>query len=125
VLAETDKSYSRSVAERGFTGSLPDYVAPYARFYREGELPILGEDAIAASMTAIGDAPSQWESKGASPSSSADLGFTYGIAWSHEDGANPSASYLRVWQKQSGSGWRVVVDVLLPIQRARHEETPQ
>jgi ketosteroid isomerase-like protein len=114
ALTETDRSYSRSLAERGVIGSLSDFVAPYARFYREGELPIIGTDEIAASTTATGEIPSQWESKGAFVSSSSDLGFTYGITGAAEDNANPSASYLRVWQKQRHSGWRVVVDVLIP-----------
>ena len=118
-LAEIDAEYSRSVAEGGFDGSIVQYLSESARFYRNGDLPLLGREAAVASALVTGAGWAEWEASDAVVSQSGDMGFTYGVVAStpedSESGSPWNASYYRIWKQDAESRWRVVVDVLIPF----------
>jgi len=119
-LGTFDSEYSLSVSEMGFHESLDQFVDPGARFYRNGQLPLVGLDTIRqTSAQAIGE---RWDgsvTRDVLVSQSGDMGVTYGVAQFASDTATTStpsnASYYRIWRRVSGTGWRVVVDVLIPM----------
>jgi len=120
ALAETDAEYSRSIAEGRLNGSIDEFVSLSARFYRNGNLPLVGrETAFASGLVVTGARWKEWEARGAVVSQSGDLGFTYGVVEFTPDGAATeqprNASYYRIWKRDSESPWRVVVDVLIPF----------
>ena len=46
-------------------------------------------------------------------SESGDLGFTYGkVKIESKDGNMEKACYLRVWKRESGMNWKIVLDVI-------------
>lgn len=126
ALERVDREYSVSVQERGFLASLDSFVAPYGRFYRDGALPIVGIESITGSDLVATNLWANWEQHGAQASTSADLGFTYGVAEPsvEHSQSTPSVSYLRIWQRGKVDGsWRVVVDLLIPIPPSPEAET--
>ena len=48
-----------------------------------------------------------------------DLGYTYGTAapgTTAEEGGNQAGwSYLRIWRRDHGAGWKLAVEVALPL----------
>ena len=118
ALRRYDVVYSGSVAEKGFAESMDDFVDQSARFYRNGHLPLVGRDVIDSAASVAGAVWTDWEARGVILSNSGDLGCTYGtVQMLPEQGeeTTPHASYYRIWKQDAYSGWRVVVDVLIPM----------
>ena len=119
ALAETDGLYSRAVLENGFVSAIGEYVDPSARFFRNGNLPLVGLETISTSTHVTEAVWDEWEAQDAKISASCDLGFSFGVVQLVPDPSNADnsthASYYRIWRRSADAGWRVVVDVLIPF----------
>jgi ketosteroid isomerase-like protein len=119
ALREIDAEYSRSVAEHGFTTTMDGFVDQLARFYRNGQPPLIGRETIVSAASVTETVWTDSEIRAAIVSNSGDLGCTYGVVQTQPElggeGAQLNASYYRIWKQDANSSWRVVVDVLIPI----------
>ncbi|HEV8579689.1 MAG TPA: nuclear transport factor 2 family protein [Thermoanaerobaculia bacterium] len=115
-LEAADRAFA-AAAEKGTSAAYLGVLTGQARLYREGLQPALNAEAIRAAL-AKDPAAMTWEPSGTVVAISGDLGSTYGIAKSHESGAESgwvkSHNYFRIWRKQQDGSWKVVLDVMTP-----------
>lgn len=119
-LLEADRAFAKASLVQGTRPAYLAWLAPEARFYRDGSLPLVGKETIRRALSASGRPEVlTWEPARADVSRSGDLGYTYGISGVKEDGPEGMTSnlgnYLRIWEKQSDLSWRVVLDWLQPL----------
>lgn len=76
------------------------------RFYRDNKLPITS--AIEIEQLLEGESEVSYNPIDGMASTSGDLGFVYGTAF----GLDTSYYYLRIWKKEDGKNWKVVLDLL-------------
>jgi ketosteroid isomerase-like protein len=85
------------------------------RMYRNGERPTRGREASLELLNlTLTDSPEpadsiRWEPLDAGVAGSGDLGYSYGRAGVTED----STSYARIWRRQPGGEWKIVLDVVI------------
>jgi ketosteroid isomerase-like protein len=87
------------------------------RMHRNGELPLVGRDAIVASLTKARVSISSRQIF-SDIAQSGDLGFTYGsyeVGERDTDTARERGYFVRVWKLSSGLKWLIVFDTALPI----------
>jgi ketosteroid isomerase-like protein len=110
-----DRALNRAVGERGWQ-ALGDVLANDARLHREGEQPLTtraearrwlespaGPDVVSLTFVDGGAA------------ASGDLGYSYGrYQTSSARAKTTSGYYVRMWRREAGDTWRVVVDVASP-----------
>jgi len=88
-----------------------DYASTDMRFFRQGNFPLRSiQDALAVHGTLT------YTLAGSSIASSGDLGFVYGTVAMSEtingQKKTKTANYLRIWKKEEGKDWKIVVDVV-------------
>jgi len=111
-LMELDRALS-SAPDR--IDSLLAATDPDVRMYRNGERPTRGREAALNLLgLVLTDAPEpddsiRWAPLDAGVAGSGDLGYSFGHAGVSED----STSYLRIWRRQAGSEWKIVLDVVI------------
>jgi ketosteroid isomerase-like protein len=104
-------------SERGFPATSETYLsvfAPDARMYRNNNFPFVGPTALRRAVDER-RGTFTWKVADAGVSSSLDLGYTYGTTeFRPIDSSKPieRANYLRIWKRQSGGAWKVVLDLL-------------
>ncbi len=96
------------------TENYPSVLGNDARVYREGSFPFVSVTAIRTMLTRR---PGKfiWHVQDAGISSSLDLGYAYGtMEFKPADAAKPveKGNYVRIWRRQPGRGWRVVLDLV-------------
>ncbi|HEX8707988.1 MAG TPA: nuclear transport factor 2 family protein [Pyrinomonadaceae bacterium] len=118
ALLRTEGELLRAVAARGLSEGFLSYMADDIRFYRDATFPVRGKAAVRAALTS-GPAMMTWRPAAAHVSRSGDLGYIYGT---YDSTGKPSAAqttesgnYLRIWRKQPGGRWKVVLDLLNPV----------
>lgn len=85
------------------------------RMYRNGERPTRGREAALELLgLTLTDTPEpgdkiRWEPLDAGVAGSGDLGYSYGWAGVSED----STSYARIWRRQPGGEWKIILDVVI------------
>lgn len=88
------------------------------RLYRNGSPPAVGAAQIDA---LLGSTDGRFEGTrlGGGVASSGDLGWSYGTGRLDRSGTFEGETYafLRVWRREPGGAWRIVVDVLVPASR--------
>jgi ketosteroid isomerase-like protein len=115
ALLDIDREMSRLSAEKGAVAAFAAHLSDDARISRDGEFPAVGRQA-ARNLLAKKNGSYTWQPAGGDVSRAADLGYTYGIAELKAEGAAAREyfNYLRIWKKQPGGRWRVVLDVASP-----------
>ncbi|HEY3401978.1 MAG TPA: nuclear transport factor 2 family protein [Ohtaekwangia sp.] len=88
-----------------------DYASTDIRFFRQNNFPIRAiQDALGVHSKLT------YTPSGSSIASTGDLGFVYGTVSFTEtkDGQQKTrtANYLRIWKKEEGKAWKIVVDVV-------------
>ncbi len=121
ALLEREREFSRASVTRGAQKAFEDYAASDVRMFRNGQLPIAGKAAAAATLPASSIVWT-WEPAFADVSHSADLGYSYGTyQLAKKDGTvkTETGNYYRIWKNQhsvlQGSAWKVVADLLDPL----------
>ncbi len=99
-------------AGKGLEAAYGGVLAEDVYFLREGHAPFVGKTAAALRLTEEKGTFSSQPAHG-DASRAGDLGYAYG---SYErKGEKPEAgTYLRVWRREPGQDWRLVLEVLKP-----------
>jgi ketosteroid isomerase-like protein len=102
--------------EKGLASS-PQAILPLlasdARLYRDGMLPVIGQNAIRKTLAGAGGSFTRKLAK-VEVSNRADLAYSYGTAdLQPADPSKPveTSNFVRIWKK-SGRSWKVVLDLL-------------
>lgn len=114
-LLAADRDLSQASVAKG-AGGYADGFAEDARVFRLGSFPHVGKEAARTAVTAEKGKMS-WEPAGGDVSRAGDLGYTYGkyeLAGGGMDGQGEKGNYMRIWKREPGGPWRVVVDVTNP-----------
>lgn len=115
MLIRRDKSFPSRVDAVGFAGAYLHEGADDLRLYLEGELPVIGKDAVQTKLSGLTGSMTLAPG-GAAVSESGDLGYTYGTGSMKKTGAEPAEldfSYLRIWRKAAPGRWRLCLDLML------------
>jgi ketosteroid isomerase-like protein len=115
ALMELDRAFAKEVARRGGAAFL-DRLSDDARLLRTNHFPMVSRREIRAYLAAQ-QGVFGWRPAGAEVSGAGDLGYTYGLAEYLAKGADAQAeysNYLRIWKRQPGGRWSVVLDVSSP-----------
>ena len=114
VLLDTDIDFARTSEEKGAPEAYVEFLAPDAALLPEGELPVLGRDAIKVHQAAGPQGLLTWKPRAVEVASSGDLGYTWGSYEFRE--SNPErrpaiqyGKYLTAWKKQPNGAWKAMV----------------
>lgn len=109
-MQQTDADFSKRADEIGIRSALKEYLEADGVLLSAGSVPIAGEGAV------VGDLPLQdtsyvlrWEPQGADMAASSDLGYTYGVCTITNGDSTQQRTYVTVWRKQSGGGWKIAL----------------
>ena len=126
-LFEADDAFSKISESKGQLDAYRDYSAEDIRIHRVDALPITGK---IAALQVISREPKYASSRpvSANVAASGDLGYTYGFTdfrrKKSAEAVDSSATYVRIWRKDSSGAWKIAVDVLsqLPANIATSNE---
>ena len=114
-LFEADDAFSKYCESKGQLDAYRAYSAEDIRIHRVNALPITGKNSA---LKAISREPKYAKSRpvSANAASSGDLGYTYGFTdfrrKKSAEAVDSSATYVRIWRKDSSGAWKIAVDVL-------------
>jgi hypothetical protein len=111
-LSKLDNDFSNTASAEGYRGALKEHSSSAVRIYREGHFPFVGIGALEKDFTG----PSRWSPISGEVAKSGDIGYTYGIASADAGETDPGkSSYLRIWKRQAGGSWKLVLEITNPI----------
>lgn len=108
-LTYIEQSYTQWLNETG-NSFLPEYFSRECRIHRSGNWPYTSMKVIESIQE---ERQFYFEPVDADVSESGDLGYTYGrVKIESKDGNMEKANYLRVWKREAGLNWKIVLDVI-------------
>ena len=118
-LAAAERSLSEESASKGMRSALLARADESLRLHRHGTYPVVGRDWVAKALKAQGELIT-WKPLKIDSAASGDLGCAYGsydlrMRVSEEQPAE-RGHYARVWKRQRGGPWRIVLNVTSPAQ---------
>jgi ketosteroid isomerase-like protein len=87
-------------------------LAAGVRLHRDGEMPIVGRDAVAAWARAR--SPVRWTVLSTRVASSSDLAVALGGYVSTSPSGSERGTWARVWRRDAGARWRIVFETSKP-----------
>jgi len=106
-LLDADVAFNDLSSKQGAPAAFMKLRTTDMRLMRNGEMPMIGDSAIAA----LRRKPQYlWKPVGAGVARSADLGYTYGVYGMPGE----TGDYLRVWRRDAAGVWEVVIDLTSP-----------
>lgn len=116
-LLEIDRSFSATSAARGFFEAAIGYVSADVRVLRNGTQPLRGADELRRLATERGGTLT-WTPLDGKVSAAGDLGYTYGeYRCLYSEKRDEVGLYVRAWRRVSDDSWRVVIDLMTPVER--------
>ena len=112
-LLKCDRNFSKSPAAGDVKNAYQKALDPEARALREGLVPLTGKEAILAYLVR-GTALRSLEPALADVSGAGDMGYTYGAYREGKKTKDPSGYYARVWRRDAGGKWMLVVETAVP-----------
>ena len=115
ALLKIEDEFSKHLAAKKTVDAFFSYFADDVRLFRMNAFPAIGREA-ARTMLAGKPGELSWQPTKAEVSRSGDLGYSYG-AYEFKTGDGKTAesgNYLRIWKRQDGGKWKVVLDLLNP-----------
>ncbi len=116
-LLEADLTFAKSSEANGFDQAFLACSTENVRLYRDNNFPLTGRDA-SVKLLAEQSAKLTWQPRAAVVARGGDLGYTYGHSTfvSDNPGSEPKQdAYFRIWKKQVGHEWKVVLDLKSPL----------
>jgi hypothetical protein len=114
-LVDADFGLAAKAGLWGYLVALIDAGTEDVRVYRAERFPVEGRGRM-SDILDLGIGKTTAEVKGGGAASSEDLGYTYGtFVFSDISGQTASSSYLKIWRKVPSAGWRICLDVALPV----------
>lgn len=122
-LAEADNTLGLSINFRGGQRAMIRFGLQSLRVYLPGMAPGVGMEAASAAYGNYLDSrvttinPVRVEHHGGFLSESSELGYTYGVMFTTNEGDNSGfrANYLRVWRFSPLNEWKVAMEFLRPF----------
>lgn len=93
------------------TSVFKEFSAANVRLQVNGHLPTTDPDSVSSIISSL-DKNLTWKTEGSGAASSGDLGFTYGILQSRKGNDAAKGHYVRIWRKQSGMNWKIILEML-------------
>lgn len=110
-LLEWDKKYVDQLNMQSVS-FIPSHLSDEARVHRTGHFPLKTKEEIGS----FSDSKENYhlDHLGGDMASSGDLAYTYGrvSASNADDGKQVTLNYLRIWKKEDGKNWKIVLDVI-------------
>ena len=117
ALIRVEEDYSKLVSSKKTIESILSMMADDVRLFRMNAFPAVGKKAAQAAL-ALKQGMLTWQPVKADVSRSTDLGYTYGSYEFKANGVDGNAaekgSYVRIWKREQGGKWKVVLDILNP-----------
>lgn len=116
-LLEADRAFSTASAESGFSEAFLKRAWGDVRLYREGEFPVVGEEAVRAALAGV-SGELTWAPTAGGVARSGDFGYTYGFAQhraSDGNGGISESTYMRIWKKNPVNEWNILIEVFFPM----------
>jgi ketosteroid isomerase-like protein len=122
-LAEADRRFVAHAARNGLAAAVQTYADAEMRLLRPRLPPRVGQNpSLAAAML---DRARRYTArpKGATASAAGDLGWTWGEYRYENSGAGrrETGHYVRIWSRDPGGPWRVLLDIVAPRPSERDE----
>jgi ketosteroid isomerase-like protein len=114
-LTSREKSFIKSFDEEGIDAYMP-LISDEARFYRAGSMPLIKPDSIKEMLNLQkSNKKIIYQLVDGNTAQSGDLGYMYGTATIEflDTKKVEKTNYLRIWKKEDGSNWKIVIDALL------------
>ena len=114
-LQSTERDFSKASVKRGAVEAFLAYAASDVRVLRNQKQPFIGRKAGVGAWTPLSIEWS-WTTQFADVSTSADLGYSYGLYEMRDKATNSikeTGNYMRVWKRVNGA-WRLILDVTDP-----------
>jgi ketosteroid isomerase-like protein len=113
TLADADRELNAAIAAQGTVSAFSSRLTPASRLHRPGNVPAVGQEAIAKWLQDNAAAGSAQQTAVES-SSAGDLGYSYGRF--ETKGSKPSSGvYVRLWSRDASGRWWLVADVAQPF----------
>ncbi len=120
-LMDLDTGFSNQVAQQGIVNAFQAFSADEIRYYRVGEIPIIGKENVCKKYYMLNGVLS-WKPMASNVAKSGDLGYTYGLAdFTIDNGDKNAYSYLRIWKKTLDGGWKIVLDLANIINEKKND----
>ena len=115
-LMTAEQEFSKASSQHGAVEAFLLYAANDVRVFRDQKQPLIGKKSSVAALTPL-SIEWTWTPASADVSSSADLGYSYGLYELRDKSTHAvteSGNYLRVWRR-IGSAWKVILDLTNPL----------
>lgn len=114
ALTEVEEDFIKDYSADG-NSAYKKVLSEEVRIYRTGKLPIISEDAK-QDFFKNENIDVDFVVMGGSMARSKDMAYVYGTATikSAKEGhiSSENASYVRIWKKEDGNHWKIVLDIL-------------
>lgn len=116
ALIDLDRQFLKASESLGISEGYLKYFATEARLHRDG-LPPMTERAAIRKYLSSQISKLSWAPIKSEIAQSDDLGYTYGSYELKSAGTNKTEKgyYVRVWKRDGGGNWKLVLDTLSPI----------
>ena len=110
-MKKADIAFSGLSKEKGMKVAFLEYIDSAGVLLRPNNYPIVGKEARQY-LQKINDSSFTltWEPSSAEISTSADLGYTYGIYTLATKDTIIRGTYVSIWKKQGDGNWKFVLD---------------
>jgi len=118
LLLQVEADFSAKAAVDGVAAAYKAFALDDIRFYREGSPPTTGIDSLPRAGSG-NPGGFTWEPMDGDVSRFGTLGFIFGTAGWRGAGetaaSGGNSSFLRIWRKTPGGGWKIALDLAVPI----------
>jgi ketosteroid isomerase-like protein len=105
TISEKDNAFNLLLAKDNTI--YPKFVSAEVKFYRNGSLPFTKVSDLKPLVNTI------YTNAGTQSSIEQDMAFTYGtVETTGADAKVSKLSYLRIWKKENGRDWKIVIDLI-------------
>jgi ketosteroid isomerase-like protein len=110
-LLARDRTYVDQLNKR-MTSFILHYLSDEVRIHRTGHFPVVSKDMLNSFVDSRDHY--HFQHLGGDMASSADLAYTYGRVdtFTKSDKKLATFNYLRIWKKEDGENWVIVLDVI-------------
>ena len=112
-LRDADRAFSEAARARGLVEAAREHIRDDARLHRNGVMPIVGREAIDRYLRET-EGRFSGRTMFADVSAAGDLGYTYGRYESARGGASGKGYYARLWTRDPGGRWKILLEVTSP-----------
>jgi ketosteroid isomerase-like protein len=110
-LIDKENQFLQDWKNSHLTSTYNTYLALNSRLQISGHLPTNNTDSINALISHF-DKSFVWNTSGSGAATSGDMGFTFGLLVTQDKPEITKGHYVRIWKKQPGAGWKIVMEMM-------------